>query len=155
MGIVDLLRASPLFFELYDKELEKVVSHCQVLEFKKDDYIVTDGEEGDQIFIMLDGSAMVQKETANGLIKIQPLGQGDVFGEMVLMDIRKRSADIVAQSKAYVLEMRYGDIFNLFEKEPKIFGLIMLNFSRLVTKKLRASNDIIVNLRNTTSKKAA
>jgi len=148
MAIPDLLRGCPLFFEMYDKEIEKLVRNCSVLSFEKGDTIVRDGEEGHQIFVLLEGEALVQKKTAKGLIKIQPLKQGDVFGEMVLVDEKMRSADIVAQVYSYVLEIDYSEIFALFKKEPRIFGLLILNLSRLIARKLKSSNQIILDLQN-------
>jgi len=149
MAIPDLLRGCPLFKELYDKELEKIVRHCSVYNFKKDDLIVQEGEEGDAIFVILEGDAKVQKTIAGGTIQIQPLSRGDVFGEMVLLDERIRSADVLAVTNCAILELKYGSVFQLFKKEPRIFGILILNLSRLLAQRLRGSNQIIVELGET------
>ena len=141
-----LLKSCPLFFELYDAEIEKIVKYCSVYNFESGDRIITDGEEGDQVFVLLEGGAMVQKDTGDERINIQPLRAGDVFGEMSLMGEKTRQADIVATDISYVLEIRYDQIFEIFKKEPKIFGLLLFNISRLVSKRLAASNSIIVRL---------
>jgi len=154
MSVTDLLRACPLFYELYEKEIEKIVSHCQVIPFEVGEKIIKDGDEGNEIYVVLDGQAVVQKKTATGIIKIQPLNPGDVFGEMVLIDQKLRTADIVAEKFSYILEIKYEDIFSLYKKEPKIFGLMILNLARLISQRLKASNDIIVNLKNKIPKAA-
>lgn len=155
MAIPDLLRGCPLFFELFDEEVEKIVKYCTVYTFEPGQSIVKDGQSGNEIFVVLDGMANVKKTTPNGVIQIQQLKQGDVFGEMVLVDEKVRSADIVAESICYVLEIRYDNIFSLFKKEPKIFGLMILNLSRLLAKRLRGSNQIIVKLQQEQSGKKA
>ena len=81
------------------------------------------------------------------MIEIAPLVKGDVFGELVLLDEKIRSADIVSIEVSDVLELSYSQIFSLYEKEPNIFGVLMLNVSRLLAKRLRATNKIIVELR--------
>ena len=147
MATTDLLKACPLFYELYDQEIDKVVDKCSVYTFQPGDHIVKDGDEGSEIFIILDGEAWVQKKTPTGLARIQPLRNGDVFGELVLIDVRTRSADIVAETPCHVLEIKYEDIFKLYKQEPKIFSLLILNLSRLLAKRLRSSNQIILKLK--------
>lgn len=146
MAIPDLLRGCPLFYELFDEEVEKIVKYCTVYTFEAGQSIVQDGQSGNEIFVVLDGTVTVQKETPQGTITIQQLKQGDVFGEMVLVDEKVRSADIIAATVSYILEIKYENIFSLFKKEPKVFGLMILNLSRLLAKRLRGSNQIIVKL---------
>jgi CRP/FNR family transcriptional regulator, cyclic AMP receptor protein len=149
MAMPDFLRACPLFHELFDKEIEKIAKRATVHTFEEGDSIIKDGEEGDEIFVLLQGGAMVQKEAPNGIIKIQPLNPGDVFGELVLLDIRTRSADIVATTESHILELKYGDIFELYKKEPKIFGLLILNLARLLASRLRNASETISKMQKT------
>jgi len=146
MAISDLLKGCPLFFELYDGEIEKIVNKCNVYTFEKGDLIIEDGEEANVLYIMLEGAAIIQKRTSKKKINIAPLNQGDVFGEMILLDEKIRSADVVAEKKSHVLEIHYDHIFNLFKKEPGIFGLMILNLSRLLSKRVRTANGIIQNV---------
>lgn len=147
MAIPDLLRGCPLFYELYDEEMERLVKYCNVFTFEPGTTIIKDGSEGQEILILLSGTAWVEKATSAGIVRVTTINQGDVFGELVLVDERVRSADVVAETACYVLEIKYESIFELFKKEPKIFGLIMLNVSRLLAKRLRNSNQIIQQLK--------
>jgi len=147
LSLSEILRSCPLFFELYETEIEKIGKKANVLTFQQGDFVVTDGEEGNEIYVVLEGKVSVQKRTPDGVIEIQKLNQGDIFGEMVLVDVNKRSADIIVVShKAYIFELDFLRIYELFRKEPKIFGLIQLNLSRLLAKRLRNSNDKIFDI---------
>lgn len=149
MAITDLLRSCPLFFELYDSEVEKIVQYCTVFSYAPDQAIVHEGDEGNQIFILLNGTAEIRRSLHDGqFMRFGTLKPGDVFGEMVLVDERTRSADVVALGDCDILEVKYDDIFSIFAKEPKIFGLIMLNLSRLLTKRLKQTNQTIQDLRS-------
>lgn len=147
MAIPDELKGCPLFYEMYEKEIEKIVKRGLVGTYEPGEPIIRDGDEGDEIFVVLEGKLIVQKQTAEGIIKIAPLVKGDVFGELVLLDEKIRSADIISQEVSHVLELSYNQIFYLYEKEPRIFGVLLLNLSRLLAKRLRATNSIIVDLR--------
>ena len=65
---------------------------------------------------------------------------------MALMGEKTRQADVVAVDVCHVLEISYDEIFQLFRKEPKIFGLVLFNLSRLVSRRLASANSIIVRL---------
>lgn len=146
MSVLDLLKGCPLFYELYPKEIEKLASHCNVLTFNDGDYIVKDQEEGNEVYVILEGDAVIEKKLPHGTKRIAELHQGDVFGEMVLIDEKTRSADIKATKKSFVLEIPYDSIYVMFQKEPRIFGLLLLNLSRLIAQRLRMANKTIVDL---------
>ena len=74
------------------------------------------------------------------------LKKGDLFGEMVLLDEKTRTADIMATTYTDVLVLSYDVIFGIFKKNPKIFSLLMLNLCRLLAKRLKSSSNEIKNL---------
>jgi len=62
------------------------------------DIIIEEGSTGDWIYIIQEGQAKVTKRTAAGIVAIDTLKKGAVFGEMVLLgkNQEKRSASVVA-----------------------------------------------------------
>jgi CRP/FNR family transcriptional regulator, cyclic AMP receptor protein len=65
---------------------------------------------------------------------------------MVLLDERKRTADIVASTFTDVLVIGYDTIFTIFNKNPKIFSILMLNLCRLLAKRLKGTSEEIKRL---------
>jgi len=154
MSIINIIKSSPLFYELFDEEIEEIIADCNVLTLESGDHIVTEGQEGNEIFLILNGGADVMK----GDICLAALKKGDLFGEMVLLDERTRSADIIANTYTDVLVMDYEVIFGYFQKKPKIFSILILNLCRLLAKRLKGAGGDIRDLNNKilelTSKKA-
>lgn len=148
MSIINVIKSSPLFFELYDEEIDSLISDCNVLSLEEGEFIVNDGEEGNEIFLILSGGAYVKK----GPVTLVELRKGDLFGEMVLLDERTRSADIVASTYTDVLVMSYDTIFGTFQKNPKIFSMLILNLCRLLAKRLKGSSEEIKKLNGLLSK---
>jgi CRP-like cAMP-binding protein len=142
MSIINVIKSSPLFFELFDEEIDSIVQDCSVLSLEKGDYIFKEGDEGNEIYLILSGGAFVQK----GDVKLVELRKGDLFGEMVLLDERTRTADIVSSNYTDVLVLSYDVIFGIFKKNPKIFSLLMLNLCRLMAKRLKGSSEEIKRL---------
>jgi CRP-like cAMP-binding protein len=142
MSIINIIKSSPLFFELFDQEIEEIIQECNVLSLEQGQAIVQEGDEGDEIFLILNGGADVMK----GDICLAHLKKGDLFGEMVLLDERTRSADIIANTYTDVLILSYDVIFGYFQKKPKIFSILILNLCRLLAKRLKGSGDEIKKL---------
>lgn len=142
MSILNIIKSSPLFFELFDEEIDGLIADCNVLSLEKGELIVKDGEEGNEIFLILSGGAFVKK----GAVTLVELRKGDLFGEMVLLDERTRSADIIASTYTDVLIMSYDTIFATFQKNPKVFSMLILNLCRLLAKRLKGSSEEIKRL---------
>jgi len=149
---LSILDGCPLFYELYDKEIVKVVKNADVFTFQDKAVILEDGSEGEEIYVVLEGEVDVIKKGEDGKSnKLITLSKGAVFGEMVLIDEKVRAATVVSKGMSFILEIKFQKILNLYNNEPKIFGVIMLNVARLITKRLRMANSLI----NKRMKKAA
>jgi CRP-like cAMP-binding protein len=142
MSIINVIKSSPLFFELFDEEIETIVKDCSVMNLESGDYIFKEGDEGNEIFLILSGGAAVKKAD----VTLVELRKGDLFGEMVLLDEKTRTADIISTTYTDVLVLSYDVIFGTFKKNPKIFSLLMLNLCRLLAKRLKTSSNEISKL---------
>lgn len=73
---------------------------CLASEFTCQDgsVIIEEGSQGDWIYVMLEGVAKVKKRTPKGMVIIDTLREGDVFGEIVFLqgETASRSATVVA-----------------------------------------------------------
>ena len=145
---LSILDGCPLFYELYDKEIVKVVKNADVFAFEDETVILEDGSEGEEIFVVLEGEVDLLKRGADGKMhRIVTLSKGAVFGEMVLIDEKVRAASIVSRGMSFILEIKFQKILNLYNHEPKIFGVIMLNIARLITRRLRMANSLVNKLK--------
>lgn len=66
--------------------------------------IIEEGTVGDWVYVILEGSAKVRKKTSKGLVTVDTLKEGDVFGEMGFLEggKRLRSASVVASGDVWV-----------------------------------------------------
>src|SRR5512137_213566 len=60
--------------------------------------IIEEGSKGSWIYVILEGIAKVKKRTAKGMVTIDTLREGEVFGEMAFLEggAGARSASVVA-----------------------------------------------------------
>ncbi len=133
LGIVKIIKSSPLFLELLDEEIDDFIKGCEVERFDPDEHIIREGTDGDEIHLILTGRAWVRR----GDLSIAELGKGDILGELILLNQNSRTADVIASTPVDALVIEYDYIFKYFKKNPKLFAILMLNLSRMLAGRLK------------------
>jgi CRP/FNR family cyclic AMP-dependent transcriptional regulator len=144
MSVLQIVKGCPLFTDLYDNEVLTITEKCSVRSLRPEEYIFKQGDEGNEIFLILSGSAKVYRDGT----MLANLRKGDLFGEMVLLKEKIRHADIIADNYTDVLVLKYEDIFGLYDSNPRIFSLLILNLSRMLAGRLRDAGNIIKALKD-------
>lgn len=145
-AIANLVKGCPLFHEIYDNEVEAVLSDCLVASYSPGDVIMKQGEDGTDICVILSGKADITVDKDGNSQFIASIGKGDIFGEMVLINETKRTANITCTENCAVLVMSFDNFYKFFSKNPSVFALMVLNVTRLITKRLKHSNHVIQEL---------
>jgi len=66
--------------------------------YKMGDIIIEEGSKGDWVYVVLEGQVKVTKRTSVGMLTIDVLKEGSIFGEMALFGnaLQARSASVIA-----------------------------------------------------------
>jgi cAMP-dependent protein kinase regulator len=110
----------PLFSELAPPVLHKLLSTFQLRELNAGAYVVSQGEEGLDAFVLVRGVLNVVRERDEGAFVLAVLGPGAIFGEMSLVSNAPRAASVVAVEPSYVFAVPRQAIEALSVKEPSI-----------------------------------
>ena len=102
------LQQAPFFAGLPVEELEAIAAVGSTVTFDPGVAIVTEGELGDSMYVMLTGTAEVD---VGG--RFHRLTEGDFFGEMALISSRKRIATVKATERVEALRIP-ADAFQTF-----------------------------------------
>jgi len=89
------LKEVPILSSLNPEELVKAADALQPFTYEAGANIITEGEQGDTFFIMVDGEAIVSK----GGDEVGKKTKGDYFGEIALLTNGVRVASITAKTK--------------------------------------------------------
>lgn len=127
------------------------------------DMIVRQGDAGDSLFIIVEGTLGVWTRLDNGeSIEVARLGAGNFFGEMALLTGEPRTATIIAITESRIYEITKEDIIPLIEKQPEISWALseVLSERRMMTEfqkhkrdeveedKTRLSTQILAKIQN-------
>jgi CRP-like cAMP-binding protein len=72
--------------------------------YKDTEYIIKEGSSGEWVYVVLEGQVTVKKMTPKGLVTLDNLKEGDIFGEMILWQTGKgvRTASVIADGRVKV-----------------------------------------------------
>ena len=100
--------------------------------FKSGDTVIEEGSKGTSAYVILSGIAKVFKKAGTKEIVVATLGNGQVFGEMGLIEDRPRSATVRAESDLKVRIIDREQFNELLRVKPSTLIPIMKNlFERL------------------------
>lgn len=100
------------------------------------------GDVGDKLFIILEGKIRISREIAGvGEEALAVLGQGEVFGEMSLVDEFPRSADARVHERCRLLVMTKEEFDNLLFVHKDLAYEVLWNCVRTLSARLRETNE--------------
>jgi CRP/FNR family cyclic AMP-dependent transcriptional regulator len=139
MDLTKIIRGVDLFEGLTSAELDEIISICQQRRFQKGDLLAVEGEIGDEIFIVMEGTVEIIVNSGRKTPKVViHLGVGQLIGEMSLVDRGPRSATVRAiEDPTIVQVIRHQDFHTLCKRNYRIGYIVMHNMAADLSFKLR------------------
>jgi CRP-like cAMP-binding protein len=101
---LDLILRVPIFSTITSEQAQVVAANVTKKRYKRNEYIVKQGERSHALSILISGSAQVVSTNASEKeVIITHLGPGDYVGEMSLIDNEVHSASVITESQCDVL----------------------------------------------------
>jgi cAMP-dependent protein kinase regulator len=91
-----MLTKSFIFETIDDKNLEILVKAMHKVELKDGEKIITEGENGDYLFVVDEGKLDCHKDKSTDVLKT--CSSGDIFGELALLYNAPRAASVTAKA---------------------------------------------------------
>jgi PPM family protein phosphatase len=130
---LEVLKGMPLFRYLSYTELVRVMNIAEVKWYEAGQTLLTEGEPGDEMFVILSGKVSILKNGA----EINSLTKGAHFGEMSLVDRGPRSASAVVAETSRLLLIRRNDFYEIIKKEPGLSVKLLWSFVQVLAERLR------------------
>jgi CRP/FNR family transcriptional regulator, cyclic AMP receptor protein len=154
---IELLRETEIFRNLTDGQIAKLLKISRNVIFPEGEVIMREGEDGDTMYIILEGTVEVAKslvmedreEAADEKNKVFTRLDSSVhavFGEMALLETMKRTATIKTITKCRFYEIQRDSFLSLVEADHELGYRIFLNLSRIVSARLRKADEDTIKL---------
>ncbi|MDA0334451.1 MAG: Crp/Fnr family transcriptional regulator [bacterium] len=143
MSNATFLRQVSLFNCLGDPEIEALAELTFSRTFDKGQCIILAEQSGDTLFIIRTGQvkvSLLHKDGKEFILSL--LGEGEVFGELSLLDNRPRSANVTATGKTELMMLTRADFLQLVGRSPQIAVSLLAELAS----RLRRTDDQVEGL---------
>jgi cAMP-dependent protein kinase regulator len=115
------LEASSLFSSFGAKALEEILSSTRLRTYDEGDIIVTEGEGGSSLFLVVAGEVKVfTREEGGEHLPLAELSAGDFFGEVSVLTGKPRTATITAKTPVTAIELTKQDVDRISGEYPEV-----------------------------------
>jgi CRP/FNR family cyclic AMP-dependent transcriptional regulator len=140
---LSLLRSHPLFRDLPPAVIEHLGSYMKTRRAARGSTIFAKGDPGTGLMGVLAGTVKVSVASADGKdIVLNLFHEGEVFGEIALLDGRPRTADATAMSDCELVVIERRDFVPFLSSQPDV----MLKFIEILCSRLRRTSEQVQDI---------
>jgi CRP/FNR family transcriptional regulator, cyclic AMP receptor protein len=140
---LSLLRNHPLFRDLPTSVIEHLGSYMKTRRVARGTTIFAKGDPGTGLMGVLTGAVKVSVASADGKdIVLNIFHQGEVFGEIALLDGRPRTADATAMSDCELIVIERRDFVPFLSAHPEV----MLKVIEILCARLRRTSEQVQDI---------
>lgn len=142
MELAKILKGVELFRGLNVEQLERLAAISQQEVYNADQVIFDQGTPGHKMYVITSGEVEIRiRDGKGGKHTTLFLGQGQIFGEMALLDQGDRSAAVIAcQDNTILYSISSSDFLNLCTSDTALGYIMMRNMAIDLSFKLRHRN---------------
>jgi CRP-like cAMP-binding protein len=138
-----VLRRSPLFLRLSDEEVDAVLAHASIVRYPEGTQIFAKGDPGNSMMAVLKGRISITTPSLDGRqVVLTVMHEGDVFGEIALLDGKERTADATAAVDSELLVVPRRSLLGLLQRRPDLCIRLLL----VLCERLRSTNEQVEDL---------
>jgi CRP/FNR family cyclic AMP-dependent transcriptional regulator len=113
--------ALPLLARLNARQRERLAHRATIRSYRPRSIILRQGETAMSLYVILSGSARVERETGTGApIPVEEIGTAGFFGELGLLDDEPRAAMVLAVEETECALLANWDFQNELRDDPEI-----------------------------------
>lgn len=133
-----------LFRDLPDEELMTLARQMTVRRLEAGRNVITQGEAGDSMHILLAGLMDVQLAQSPGEspLSVGELRPGEFFGEMSLFTGELRSATIMALTPSVTFEIAREDLARIYRRRPEVMAVVTAMIVQRLAINMLASHEL-------------
>jgi CRP/FNR family cyclic AMP-dependent transcriptional regulator len=152
------LKNYKIFTDLNDDELNIFYPYLKEVNVEKGHQFITEGEEGDCLYLLLDGEVEINQaltlsmnkgksdKREKSILKL-PSDIHPQFGEMCMFNEGdRRTANIRAEISCSLVRLDKKDLFEICNAHPVLGYKIMRNLGRIISENLVKANQNVLKL---------
>ncbi|MGH8458252.1 MAG: cyclic nucleotide-binding domain-containing protein, partial [Nevskiales bacterium] len=125
----------PIMHSLTLRQARTFALLSNIMDVKAGTRIMTEGDEGDDMFVVISGQLRVWVERNDGPVDLASMARGAILGEIGFF-VHKRTANVDAVTDARLLRFNVDYLERLRRRRPWIAAIIYRNLNRVQAERL-------------------
>ena len=143
--ILPILSRISIFGALDDQQLYAVFHLLEVESYCKGELVFEQGESPTHIRIVKKGRIRIVENLRETPLELYEFEVGDCFGETAVIGILPHTASAVAVEDSELLVFPRDKLFGLYDDDPKLFSLLILNIAREACRRLNQTEEVMLH----------
>lgn len=147
--LIEELKQFPMLEQMTEADMEDLYLLLKKENFPEGSRIIEENEEGDCMYLLLEGQVDVLKTTLYGeeyvCAKLDD-SMHCIFGEMAIIDRDRRSATILAKTNCRTVVLSSEDFRSFCEKHPQAGCRLLMVISANLCRNLRKENENLLKV---------
>ena len=136
------MRELPVFESLTTGELVQIERVLHERHYTPGEVVFNEGEPGAGLYLIKKGEISIRKKImGSDDLQLALIPERSFFGELALLDEMPRSASAIAVTQSILYGFSKPDLEHLLERNQRLGIKIIMNLSKLVSRRLVKSNE--------------
>lgn len=119
-----IVQSSHLFKSLDDAGRQILLGSGFVMRFEAGEEVLREGDAGTWMYLIMQGTLRIETRTAHGTLQLAELSRGACVGEVSVLTGGRRTATVIAKTRADLLVFAKHRIERLLEAYPRVRKLL-------------------------------
>ncbi|MCG9873193.1 MAG: cyclic nucleotide-binding domain-containing protein [Leptospiraceae bacterium] len=137
------LKKTALFEGLPNKHIREVARLVHKRTYHPGEIIFRQGQKGAGLFLILKGNVEINSTKEGVTLKLAYLDEGSFFGELSLFSEEPRTATATSKEESILLGFFQPELETLIQTKPRTGNAILLAFTKVITKRLIGTNQLL------------
>jgi CRP-like cAMP-binding protein len=144
-NVLPILNKISIFGGLDDKQLYTVFRLLETEHYRKGEFVFRQGDAPSHIRIIREGRVRMVEDVDGTPLELFEFETGDCFGETSVIAIHQHTASALAVEDTELLVIPRDKLFGLYDSDPKLFGMLMMNIAREACRRLNKTEEIMLH----------
>ncbi len=144
---LEVLQKIEILSELSPEELQRIHGLMKTVHIEKEKTLFHEGEDGDELFIVLSGSVNISVKTPDGVVlPIADITGGNFFGEMSIFEQAPRSATCCTRENTTLLSLSGKDFYAFLKQHPETTIKVMHKMLTITSQRLQETGAFLSDM---------
>ncbi len=144
-NVLPILNKIAILGGLDDTQLYAIFRILETEHYAKGEMIFQQGDSPSHIRIIRSGRVRIIENVDAEPMELYEFNTGDCFGETSVIAIHQHTASALAVEDTDLLVIPREKLLALYNTDPKLFGMLMMNIAREVCRRLNKAEDIMLH----------